>query len=405
MKQTSQDPVDSSVPRGLQVASAVCWRLLIIAAALWVLTLIVVATRVVVIPIAVALLLSALMAPAVNRLTKSGVPRGLAAGFVLIAGLAIVAGVLTFVISAFTNGLPEMVVRLTTSVETIRNWLINGPLSLEQDQIDQFLAGFIDMLQENQEIITSGALSTAATVGELLAGILLTLFTLIFFLYDGEKIWSFLVKIVPANVRTRVHTAGTRSFRTLVGYVRATALVAVVDALGIGIGLLILDVPLAIPLAALVFLAAFVPIIGAVLSGSVAVLVALVTVNPVTALLVLLVVLLVQQLEGHVLQPLLLGRAVRLHPLAVVLAIAVGVVQAGIAGALLVVPLLAVLNAAVKSLRQDAANEPEEEPQRPRLSLPKLNRLNPGKARAVLPKIRKPGARRRQPKNVEPDEG
>ncbi|AOS66154.1 putative permease [Actinoalloteichus hymeniacidonis] len=394
--------MDSSVPRGLRVASAVAWRFLVIAAALWVLMWIVVGTSVVGIPIAVALLLAALMSPVVNRLTKIGVPKSLATGITLIAGLAVVAGVLTFVISAFTEGLPEMITRLTASVETIRTWLIDGPLNLRQEQIDQFLAGLTDMLQENQELITSGALSTAATVGELLTGILLTLFTLIFFLHDGPKIWSYLVQFAPKNVRTRVHTAGTRSFRTLVGYVRATALVAVVDALGIGIGLVVLEVPLAIPLSAMVFLAAFVPIIGAVLSGSVAVLVALVTVDAVTALLVLLVVLAVQQLEGHVLQPLLLGRAVRLHPLAVVLAIAVGVVQAQIIGALLVVPLLAVVNEAIRSLRQDSSAELDEEPRRPRLTLPKLNRLNPGKSRS--PKIRRPGARPATTKTAENDE-
>ena len=179
---------------------------------------------------------------------------------------------------------------------------------------------------------------------------MLALFTLIFFLHDGRQVWSFLLLLVPRHVRPRVDVAGVRGFASLVGYVRATALVAVADAIGIWIGLTVIGVPLSLPLAALVFLGGFVPIVGAVASGAVAVLVALVTNGPVDALLVLAVVLAVQQIEGNVLQPMLLGRAVRIHALAVVLAISAGVVLAGIVGALLAVPMVAVLNSAIRSL-------------------------------------------------------
>jgi len=215
-------------------------------------------------------------------------------------------------------------------------------------------------LQNNQASLTSSALTTASTVGEILTGFVLTLFILIFFLSGGARIWAFLMHGVPSRVRNRVDVAGRRGFASLVSYVRATAAVAVVDAVGIGIGLWIVGVPLVIPLATLVFLGAFIPIIGAVIAGSVAVLIALVTNNFVTALIVLGIVILVMQLESHVLQPLLLGRAVRLHPLAVVLAIAVGLVSAGIAGALLAVPLLAVLNAGIRSLVNEVNPDPTE---------------------------------------------
>ncbi len=183
---------------------------------------------------------------------------------------------------------------------------------------------------------------------------------LIFFLYDGPGIWTFVTRGVPARVRERVDVAGRRGFAALVSYVRATAAVALVDAVGIGIGLAIVGVPLVIPLSALVFLSAFVPIIGAVLAGTVAVLIALVANGFIAALIVLAIVIGVMQLESHVLQPLLLGRAVRLHPLAVVLAIAAGLIAAGIAGALLAVPLLAVLNAGIKSLLHEGPTDPEE---------------------------------------------
>ena len=196
----------------------------------------------------------------------------------------------------------------------------------------------------------------------MLTGALLTLFVLIFFLYDGERIWRFVIRVVPADVRDNVDLAGRRGFASLVSYVRATVIVAVVDAVGIGVGLLIIGIPLAVPLATLVFLGAIIPIIGAVVAGSVSVLVALVTNGFIAALVVLAIIIGVMQLESHVLQPLLLGRAVRLHPIAVVLAIAAGVVVGGIAGALIAVPLLAVLNAGIRSLlhADPSPSDPEQ---------------------------------------------
>jgi predicted PurR-regulated permease PerM len=280
---------------------------------------------------------------------------------VLIAVRAVVGGLLTFVILQFIDGLPQLKTQVTSSLEQIRDWLIHGPLHIRDEQITTFLNNIVDSIKENQDAITSGAITTAATIGEVLTGLLLTLFTLIFFLYDGRGIWGF-VRGVPVRVRDRVDLAGRRGFGALVSFVRATAGVALVDAVGIGIGLWIVGVPLVIPLAALVFLGAFIPIVGAVIAGTVAVLVALVAKSFVAALIVLAVVVAVMQLEGHVLQPWLLGRAVRLHPLAVVLAIAAGLIASGIAGALLAVPLLAVLNAGIRSLvsEQEAAIEPEE---------------------------------------------
>jgi len=208
----------------------------------------------------------------------------------------------------------------------------------------------IDKMSANKGALAAGALTTAATVGEVLAGIFLALLTLFFFLRDGAQIWEFLCRLLPRPARIPATRAGRYSWVTLVSYVRATVLVAFVDAVGIGIGLAILRVPLALPLAALVFLTAFIPVIGATLSGAVAVLVALVTQGPITALIVLAIVIAVQQLEGHVLQPLIMGRAVAIHPLAVILAIAAGVVLAGIIGALVAVPIVAVLNTGIRHL-------------------------------------------------------
>jgi predicted PurR-regulated permease PerM len=300
------------------------------------------------------------MAPGVDRLSKLGVPRGLASLLVMIAGLALVGGLITFVIITFTNGLPQLQQQVSDSLDQIRDWLTTGPLHMRDQQISNFINNAVKAIQENQSAITEGAITTATTIGEILTGLLLTVFVLIFFLYDGPGIWRFLVRGVPARVRDRVDVAGRRGFAALVSYVRATAAVALVDAIGIGIGLAIVGVPLVIPLAALVFLSAFVPIIGAVVAGTVAVLIALVAKGFIAALIVLGIVIAVMQLEGHVLQPWLLGRAVRLHPLAVVLAIAAGLIAGGIAGALLAVPLLAVLNAGIKSLLHEGDTDPGE---------------------------------------------
>jgi putative heme transporter len=366
-KVTPRDDAAASIPRVLRVSAAVSWRILVVLGAFYVLGLVLGYLNVVVIPVAIALLLSALLAPAVSWLNRAGVPRALATAVVLVGGLAIVGGVLTFVITAFVDGFPDLQNQVIRSLNGIRDWLSQGPLHLRDDQITGYVNQAEAWLQNNQAALTSGALSTATTFGNLLTGLVLALFTLIFFLHDGRRVWLFVIRIVPADQRERIDIAGSRGFASLVGYVRATALVAVFDALGIGLGLMIIGVPLAIPLSALVFLGGFVPIVGAVASGAVAVLVALVTNGWVAALIVLGVVLAVQQLEGNVMQPLILGRAVQLHALAVVLAISAGVVVAGIPGALLSVPLIAVLNSAIRSLLSDeeeseevAVHEPEE---------------------------------------------
>lgn len=342
--------VTNVVPRGLRVAAALAWRLAVVALALYGIMLVAGYFATVLVPVGIALLLAALMAPAVDKLVEWRVPKGLSAAIVLVGGLGVIGGLLTFVISEFSTGLPDLQRQVGQSLDTIENWLQQGPLHLRDEQIREFISNIIETIKTNQAAITSGALTTAVSIGEVLAGFILTLFILIFFLYDGEGIWTFLVRGVPSNVRERVDVAGRRSFSSLVSYVRATAAVAVVDAVGIGIGLAIVGVPLAVPLSALVFLGAFIPIIGAVIAGAVAVLVALVANGFVAALIVLAIVIAVMQLESHILQPWLLGRAVRLHPLAVVLAITVGLVAAGIPGALLAVPLLAVLNAGIRSL-------------------------------------------------------
>ncbi len=349
-----QEDVAGLVPPALRVSAALGWRVLVVAAALYVLGVVVGYLAAVVVPIAIALLLAALLAPAVGRLESRRVPRGVATAIVMVGGLAGLGGVLTFVVRTFVTGLPEVLTQLSASIDAVAAWLTTGPLRLSSGQLvgarDQLLAA----INANQASLTAGALTTAATVGQIITEFLLVLFVLIFFLHGGEQIWEFLIKAVPRHVRTRVNVAGRRGVAALVSYVRAIAVVAVVDSVAIGTALGILGVPLAFSLAALVFLGAFIPIFGALLAGTVAVLIAFVANGLVSALVVLGVVVAVMQLESHLLQPLLLGRAVKLHPLAIVLAIATGLLVAGIAGALLAVPMLAVLNSGIRSLRSAA---------------------------------------------------
>lgn len=338
------------MPYPLRVAAALAWRVLAVAGMAVVLGYVVIALRQVIIPVAVALLLTALLGPVVDWLADHRVPRGIATLVVLVAGLALMGGLLTLVIRAFVTGLPELQAQVVSSVEQIRLWLLHPPFGLPPVNLQSLLDSLQRSLSRNRYAITSGALSTAVTLGQYLTGAALALFTLIYFLYGGRSMWRFLLRAVPRGVRARVDIAGARSFASLGGFIRATVLVAVVDAVGIGIGLLVVGAPLVVPLAALTFLAAFIPVIGAVVSGVIAVLVVLVAKGGAAALIVLAVVLGVQQLEGNVLQPLLMGRAVELNGMAVVLAVAVGSVLAGIAGALLSVPLLAALNAGIRAL-------------------------------------------------------
>ncbi|MFI5778216.1 AI-2E family transporter [Nocardia sp. NPDC051570] len=334
-----------------------CWRLLIILAAVLAVAYLAHKLTTVVIPLALGLLAAALLSPLVDWMQRVGLPRGIGVFVALIGSLGLVAGIFTFVIEQAVTGIPQLTDEFKTSIHQVQDWLINGPLHLSNDQIRDAGNTIIKTIESNQASLTNGALTTAAAIGEFFTGAFLTMFILIFFLYGGDHIWEFLTRIVPTAQRERVRTAGRLGFGTLIGFVRGTVMVAAVDAIGIGAGLGILGVPLALPLASLVFIGAFIPIIGSLLAGSIAVFLALMTKGWVTAVIVLGITIAVMQLEGHVLQPLLLGRAVDIHPLAVVLAITTGVVLAGIPGGLLAVPFVAVLNTAIRSLLADSPED------------------------------------------------
>lgn len=341
---------DPAVPRSLVVAAQVAWRVVAVVAALYVLVRLVQFFHVLVIPLLVAVLLTALVLPLTELLSR-WVPRGVAVAATLLALIAVVSGLFTLVGTQLASGMAGLWTQAADGFTTIQTWLADGPLNLSSAQIDSYVAQVTDQLSANSQEIASQALSVTATAGEVVTGVFLVLFSMIFLLLEGGRIWRWLVHLLPRPTHERVDAAGHAGWRTLTSYVRATVVVASADAIGIGVGAALLGVPLAIPLAVLVFLGAFVPIVGAFVSGGVAVLVALVALGPVKALIMLAIVIAVQQLESHVLQPFLLGRAVAVHPLAVVLAIGAGLLVAGIVGALFSVPLVAFLNTAVHALR------------------------------------------------------
>jgi len=358
---------EDGVPFGLRTAAAWSWRLIVVLAGFYVLLYAAAYVAVVVVPVIVALLLAALLQPGAASLVRRGWPKGLAASAMLLVGLAVVAGIITLVVERFNAGFVDLADQVSEGIGQVQSFVVRT-FPITRGQLEDAVATLQQTLVDNQDTIASGALTTAATVGEVFAGIVLALFTLFFFLKDGRSIWLWLVGLFPHEARAYIDEAARRSWRTLISYVRATVAVALVDAIGIGVGLAILGVPLVVPLAALVFLGAFIPIIGSFLAGSVAVLVALVSNGPITALITFGIVVAVMQLEGHVLQPLLLGRAVRVHPLAVVLAIAAGLLIGGIFGALIAVPTVACANVAgtYLSRRHEGPRPPEPRPERAR---------------------------------------
>lgn len=349
---------DASVTPLVRRTAAWSWRLLVILGAVVALLWVIKKLEVIVVPVLLAMMISALLVPVVDWLDRKGLPRGAAVTLVILGGFSVLGGLLAFVIIQFIAGLPDLVKQVEHSIDSSRRWLIQGPAHLRSEQIENAGNAAIEALRNNQAKLTSGALSTAATITELVTAAVLVLFTLIFFLYGGRNIWQYVAKLVPVHVRDRVLEAGRAGYGSLIGYVRATFLVALTDAIGVGTGLAIMGIPLALPLASIVFLGAFIPLIGALVSGLLAVVVALLAKGLVYALITLGLLIAVNQMEAHLLQPLVMGRAVSIHPLAVVLAISTGGVLAGIVGALLAVPTVAFLNNAMQVL---LARDPEAE--------------------------------------------
>jgi predicted PurR-regulated permease PerM len=344
----------AAVPPGIRVASDWAWRLLLIGAAIYVLSLAVRSVSEIVVPVAIAILLTALLRPIATSLHRVMKP-GAAAGLTLLGTILIIGTLFTLVGTQFSSGFSDLTGQVATGLERIRDWL-RSSFHITDAQFDQYFNTIRDKVSQSGNL-SDTATSVGLTATHFVAGLFIALFSLFFFLYEGPRIWGWIVRLFPRATRSRVDSSGVIAWQQLSAFVRATMIVAFVDAVGISVGAAILKVPFAFAIGVLVFILAFIPIVGALLSGAVAVLLALVAHGPGVALIMLAVVIGVQQLESHVLQPFLLGKAVSVHPLAVILAIATGSIIAGIVGALVAVPFAAVLNAVGKHLFSDESRD------------------------------------------------
>lgn len=346
------EPVDVAhgIPYGMRLAGAWSWRLLLVLGVVAVVVFLIIQLRLIIIPVLVAVLLSALLVPFSNVLQRYSWPKWLAVTTAMLSAIFAVGGLLTLGIAQIVRGSDELAAQSVIAWEGFRSWLVDGPLHLTQTQLDTAVTQLVTAVQNDMGVLLNGALSVGTSLGHFIAGIFLALFATLFFLIDGKGIWSWLVRIFPRRARVAVDDAGKAGWSTLGNFVKVQILVATIDAIGIGAGAALLGVPLAVPIGILVFLGSFVPIVGAIVTGALAVFVALVYNGWVIALIMLGVVLLVQQIEGHILQPLIMGTAVKVHPLAVVLAVTTGSLIAGIPGALFAVPFVAVINTMVVTI-------------------------------------------------------
>lgn len=361
---TARRPVDS-VSWGLRVAAEWSVRWLIVAVAIYVLFLVVDRVRLVAFCFVVSLLLTALLYPLVAALRRVGVQRSLATLLVLLFGLGVLGLIGWFVTDQVSRNAGSLADQIGDVGDRMRSWLSSGPLHLNDKQLSDLVSRATAAIGQDQGQLASRIFATASTAAEAVAGILLVIFTTFLLLRDGELVWAWAVRLFPASARIHVNVAGGLGWQTLSGYVRGIVIVALVDAISVTVVLLVVRTPLAVPLGVLVFLGAFVPLAGLTLAGTLCILITLIAHGLGAALVVLVAIVLLVQAEGHLLHPIVMSRAVRIHPLAVVLAVTAGTLVAGIEGAIIAVPLAAVVNSIggyLRAVPPPPRLEPEPEP-------------------------------------------
>ncbi len=321
--------------------------------------------KLLVIPILIAVILSAAIGPFVNMLRRRGLPGAAATGVAFVGLLLLLGGVFTVIYLSVRSQWGELAQQASSGLDELEQFLLTGPIPLDQEQLNQAREGIIQFASSSQA--RSGAITGLSVVTEFLAGATLMVVILFFFLKDGAKIWNFFLRPFNGQREAKLRRVGSRTLEVLGGYVRGTAIVALVDTVAIGAALLIMQVPLAIPLAIIVFIGAFIPLVGATVAGILAALVALVANGPVVALIVVAVVIAVNQLEGDLLQPVVMGNALKLHALVILMALTAGTILAGIVGAVLSVPLAAVAWAIIQVW---TAEDPNLEDMNPNLPPP-----------------------------------
>ncbi|HAA79328.1 MAG: hypothetical protein ABR66_00865 [Microbacteriaceae bacterium BACL25 MAG-120322-bin65] len=338
------------LPVGVERVTEWSWRFLVIAAAFAVGLFLVIQLHFLIVPLLISVLLAALAAPLSIALRAIHFPRWLATLTTMVVFLSVVTGLVWLVVGELVRGWGSLRDRTIIAYDDFVLFLLDSPLEVSEAQLNTWFSALVVESNIDSSWVLSGALSVTSSVGSWLVGTGIALFALVFFIHDGARIWEYLVSWFPRLARPAVLGSGRAGWETLLSYVKVQIFVAFIDAVGIGLGAYFLGLPLVAPIAIAVFLGAFVPIVGGTVAAALAILVALVYEGPVTALIMLIIVLAVQQLEGQVLQPLVMGAAVRIHPLAVVLAVAAGGYLAGVPGVLFAVPVVAFINVVVKYL-------------------------------------------------------
>lgn len=335
-----------TVPSGVAIAGAWSWRFVALAAAVSIIIFVIIQLSEIVVPVLIALLVTALLLPVAAWLQRHRWPKGLSVAASIVGLFIVVSALVLLVVQQVRASFPSLRTRGAASYDHLQSFLQNT-YGVKLGTFDAVLSDAGHWIQGNTQYVTSGLATFGSTASHLVVGLLLALFATIFLLADGRNIWSWIVRLFPTNSRRAINGAGKKGWKTLTSFVRTQVIVAAVDAVGIGLGALLLGLPLVVPIAVAVFLGAFVPVVGAVITGAFAIVIALIFQSPISALIMLGVVLLVQEIESHVLQPFLIGKSVKVHPLAVVLGVAVGSLLAGIPGALFSVPIVAVTNTIV----------------------------------------------------------
>jgi predicted PurR-regulated permease PerM len=333
-----------TVSWGFQVTAAWALRFLMVVAALFVLLNMLNDVSLVTITVIVAVMICALLQPAVESLTRHRVPRTLAAILVFVLGMTTFVGAAWFVVQQVSANSSALGSQLLDAVATIRNWLVTGPPRMSESQVNQLIDDLTKTITANRASLAQGVFATANSALVVVSGAVFCLFATLFLLTDDGGIWRWIVRLFPDESRATVAHAGNVAWRTLIAYMRSTVLLALINSLTMVVVMLVAGMPLVVPLGVLLFLGSMIPLIGMLVAGVVVILVASVTKSLVLALVMALALFLTVQLEGNLLNPFILGKAVQIHPLGILMAVTAGTILGGIFGAFIAVPLVAVVN-------------------------------------------------------------
>ncbi|NKY55033.1 AI-2E family transporter [Nocardia flavorosea] len=344
--------------RGDVIGSGVLWLakwalcIVAIAAGAWVLGFLAAKLWVVLLPVLLAVVIATVLWPPTGLLMRIGLPPAAAASLTLVGFIGVLAGGIALIVPSVVDQMPELSDKATGGINTVRDWLQGPPLNIRDEQLDSAVDAVVERVQSSAEQIASGVFTGVSTATSVLVTIFLVLVLTFFFIKDGPKFLPWLHKFLGGRSGRHFEEVLVRVWQVLGGFIRTQALVSFIDAFFIGLGLVILGVPLWGVLTALTFLGGFIPMVGAFVAGALAVLVALVGNGFTTALIVLVIIIAVQQLEGNVLQPVLQSRTMKLHAVVVLLAVTGGGTLYGITGAFLAVPVVAVVAVVIRYISE-----------------------------------------------------